>query len=253
VGIGGIERLERTSGMKKQDLKLGQQYYEEAWEQWDDMKSLGPSSRHVRRLTLKMIRGLDFLTFMDAGCGVGTLLGDIHQQYPKVKLHGVEFSKKGTETARKKNPQAKIQQLDLAKKTLPQKFDLVVCVDVLEHIQDDQLALNHLHQMTAGYFLLVVPIGQLFEQERIRVGHVHGYSIIELKNKLLQAGFTVVKDMAWGFPLYTLYRRLVMNIPEEAVSGHFDWKKKLISEVTYLLLFLNLPFWGDRYYVLCKA
>jgi trans-aconitate methyltransferase len=252
MGIGGVEHLECRAEMKKQPIKIDQQYYENAWGQWDDMKSLGPASRHVRRLILSMIKDLDFVTFLDAGCGVGTLLMDIHHHYPQVDLNGAEFSQKGTELARQKNPYAKIHQLDLTQKALPQKFDLVTCVDVLEHIEDDQSALENLHQMTAKYLLLVVPTGPLFEQERIHVGHVHGYSHDEVKQKLQKAGYQVIKEMAWGFPLYTIYRRLIMNVPEEAVGGHFDWKKKLVSEITYLILFINLPFWGDRYYVLCQ-
>jgi len=74
-----------------------------------------------------------------------------------------------------------------------------------------------------------------------------------LNEKLSTAGFRVYKEMAWGFPFYTLYRRLIMNVPENTVSGHFDWKKRLISEITYWLLFLDLPIWGERYYVLCHA
>jgi len=238
--------------MNQKKVKLDKQYYEKAWGQWDDMKSFGPSSRHVRRLTLKMIKGLKFNTFLDAGCGVGTLLQDIHAHYPEVKLNGVEYSDSGTAVARQKNPNARIHRLDLAKQALSQKFDLVTCVDVLEHIIEDQSAMNHLHEMTSHYLLVVVPTGPLFEQERISVGHVHGYRRSEVKAKLEIAGFKILKDMAWGFPFYTLYRRLVMNMPEETVSGNFDWKKRIISEILYLLLFINLPFGGERYYVLCS-
>ena len=239
--------------MKQKKIESDQQFYENAWGQWDDMKSFGPSSRHVRRLTLKMIKDLRFDTYLDAGCGVGTLLQDIHAQYPEVKLNGAEYSHSGTTVAQQKNPDAKIFQLDLAKQALPQKFDLVTCVDVLEHIINDQDAINHLHAMTSHFLLVVVPTGPLFEQERISVGHVHGYSRSEVKAKLEKAGFKILKEMAWGFPLYTLYRRLVMNMPEETVSGSFDWKKRAISEILYLLLFINLSFGGERYYVLCSA
>ena len=55
--------------MKQKKIESDQQFYENAWGQWDDMKSFGPSSRHVRRLTLKMIKGLRFDTYLDAGCG----------------------------------------------------------------------------------------------------------------------------------------------------------------------------------------
>jgi SAM-dependent methyltransferase len=239
--------------MNQKKMRSDKQFYEDAWGKWDDMKSFGPSSRHVRRLILKMLRGLEFKTYLDAGCGVGTLIQTIHEQYPDVDLNGAEYAEAGVDIAKKKNPNATIHQLDLARQALPQNFDLVTCVDVLEHIVDDQKAMSHLHKMTAHYLLVVVPIGPLFEQERINVGHVHGYSRSEVNDKLNQAGYKILKTMAWGFPFYNLYRRLVMNMPEESVSGTFDWKKRIISEILYWLLFINLPFGGERYYVLCGA
>jgi SAM-dependent methyltransferase len=239
--------------MSMKKVKIDKQFYENAWGQWDDMKSFGPSSRHVRRLIFKMLKGLEFKTYLDAGCGVGTLLQDFHDHYPDVELNGAEYASSGVTIARQKNPNSSIYQLNLAKQGLPQKFDLITCVDVLEHINEDQIAMNHLHEMTSHYLLVVVPTGPLFEQERLGVGHVHGYSQAEVKAKLEKAGFKILKEMAWGFPLYNLYRRLVMNMPEESVSGNFDWKKRTISEILYLLLFFNLPYGGERYYVLCSA
>lgn len=239
--------------MKSKTPGSDKQYYENAWGQWEDMKAYGPSSRHVRRLVKKMIRGLEFKSVLDAGCGSGALLEDIHHQYPEVELNGIEFADLGVRMARQRNPTASIEQHDLKSKALDRKFDLVMCVDVLEHINDDLTAMENLYKMTAKFLLVVVPTGPLFEQERINVGHVHGYSPAEVNSKLEKSGFQVIKSMSWGFPFYNLYRRLVMNMPEEAISGKFDLKKRIISELTYWLLFLNLPFGGERYYVLCKV
>lgn len=216
------------------------------------MKSFGPSSRHVRRLVFSMLRGIQFSSYLDAGCGAGTLLQEIQKKYPQVDVSGAEFSKRGVDIAEQKNPHAKIYQLDLEKEALSQTFDLITCVDVLEHINDDISAINNLRKMAKKYLLLVVPTGPLFEQERIKVGHVHGYSREEVNGKLEKAGFSVIHKMAWGFPIYNLYRRLVMNLPVESVSGKFDIKKRLIANLTYWLLFLNFPFGGDRYFVMCE-
>ncbi len=239
--------------MKSKNVKLDKNYYENAWNQWDDMKSYGPASRHVRRLVISMLKGLQFTTFLDAGCGAGTLLQDIRTHFPKVQLNGVEFADSGVEIARRKNPWAKIYPLDLEKQALPESFDLVTCVDVLEHIQDDLNALNNLRRMTTKYLLVVVPTGPLFEQERISVGHVHGYIPKEVDQKLEQSDFKIMKRMAWGFPFYNLYRRLVMIMPSESLGGKFDFKKKFISECVYWLLYLNVPFGGERYFVLCSV
>jgi SAM-dependent methyltransferase len=229
------------------------QYYENAWQHWEDMKSFGPSSRHVRRLSQKIIKTLQFNSILDAGCGAGTLLQDISSHFPHVQLNGAEYAESGVRLARKKNPNARIYQLDLEKRALKRKFDLVTCIDVLEHIREDERAISNLRKMTNKYLLVVVPTGPLFEQERVNVGHIHGYNRKEINDKLAASGFKIVKSMAWGFPLYNIYRRLVMNMPEESIGGQFGNKKKFISQVVYWLLFLNLPFGGERYYVLCEV
>lgn len=239
--------------MNDLSIKPQQHDYEKSWQHWHDRTVLGPGSRHVRRMVMGMIKNINFETCLDAGCGEGSLLMAIHAQFPHAKLHGIDFSNTAIKAAQKNITGAKIYKMDLTRQSLSQKFDLITCVDVLEHIKEDQSVLNHLHQMSGGYLLLVVPIGPLFDQERERLGHLHGYSRDELKAKLSQAGFKVLREIAWGFPLYSLYRRLVINLPENTTSDQFDWKKRLVSKITYLLLYLNLPFWGDRYHVLCHV
>ncbi|HEY59765.1 MAG TPA: class I SAM-dependent methyltransferase [Anaerolineae bacterium] len=229
------------------------EYYEDAWKRWDDMKSFGPASRHVRRLIFQMIKNLSFSSVLDAGCGAGTLLIEMRKRYPQIELRGVEYAFTGVSAAREKNPDAKIRQLDLVKQHLPASFDLVTCIDVLEHIQDDVSTLRNLRKMTRKYFLLVVPTGPLFKQEKIKVGHVHGFSRKEVLLKLRDAGFKVEKKIAWGFPFYNIYRRIVMNMPKDAVGGKFSQRKKMLSNILYWLLFLNLPIGGERFFVLSSV
>jgi hypothetical protein len=100
---------------------------------------------------------------------------------------------------------------------------------------------------------VVVPIGPLFEVERGRVGHVHGYSQAEVDAKLIRAGFRILKSMAWGFPFYNLYRRVLHLLPKQYPVGQFSSGKIIISWVLYYALFLNLPFWGERYFVLAEV
>lgn len=228
-------------------------FYGELWKYGGQEKFFGPTSRHTRRLVLQMIKGLSFSSLLDAGCGVGTLLMDIKKRYPNIELCGVEYAPVAISAAIKNNPGIKIRQLDLIKQSLNKTFDLVLCIEVLEHILDDISALKNLRKMTGKYFLLVVPTGPLFEQEKIGVGHVHGYSKKEILSQLESVGFKVEKKMSWGFPLYNIYRRTVMNIPHDTLVKKFNWKKKMLSVILYWLLFLNLPIGGEKFYVLCSV
>lgn len=234
-------------------MKLDNNFYDEAWCQWDDMKEYGPVSRHVRRLVLELLKDIEFASVLDVGCGVGTLLNAIHARYPSARLGGTEYSEVAIARTQARFSSIETHKLNLSIEALPETYDLVTCVDVLEHIEDDSTAMENLRAMTKDHLVVVVPLGPLFEVERVRVGHVHGYSRKEVDRKLRQSGFEIVRTIQWGFPLYNLYRRLLHKLPESTVTGKYDFRKQFIAFVTYWLLFFNLPFWGERYFVLCRT
>ncbi len=229
-----------------------QQFYNSGWNEWYDMKEYGPASKHVRRLVFSLLRKVEFQSVMDAGCGVATLLDDISKEFKGKDLFGFEYSADAVKIAEKRLPQAKFWQVDLSKQKAPVSVDLVTCIDVLEHIDDDLAAMRNLYEMTRKYLILVVPLGPLFEAERIRVGHVHGYSQHEFDSKLEKSGFKIKERIRWGFPFYNLYRRLLHILPEKTVTGKFSITKRIMTQILYLLLFVNLPVWGDRYFLICE-
>lgn len=227
-------------------------FYDKAWHTWDDMKVYGATARHTRRFIFSLMDGLSFESVLDAGCGTGVLLKQISDQYPRAKLTGSEYSPEGLEFAKKRLPGSDFHVLDLSKERLYRTFDLIACIDVLEHIPDDRAALKNLHAMAGGYLILSVPLGRLFKVEAERMGHVHGYSRRELEQKLRDAGFEIVKVIQWGFPFYNLHRRFVNVMPAETSAGEYGARKKMLADVIYALFYLNLPFAGERYYVLCR-
>jgi trans-aconitate methyltransferase len=228
------------------------EFYNEGWHRWDDMKMFGPSARHTRRFIFSLMDGLSFQTVLDAGCGTGVLLQQISEAHPHARLTGTEYAAQGLEFAGQRLPGAEFRELDLSRETLPGKFDLVTCIDVLEHIPDDRAALKSLHAMTAGHMILSVPLGRLFQAEVERMGHVHGYNRKELESKLREAGFGIVRSIQWGFPFYNIHRRMANLMPAGTSTGSFSPRKKVVSNLLYLLFYLNVSYLGERYYALCR-
>jgi glycosyltransferase involved in cell wall biosynthesis len=74
------------------------------------------------------------------------------------------------------------------------QFDTVVCFNVLEHIENDGKALDHLYRLLApgGRLLLFVPADQaLFGTLDTQVGHFRRYSRETLSGVIERAGFTL--------------------------------------------------------------
>jgi 2-polyprenyl-3-methyl-5-hydroxy-6-metoxy-1,4-benzoquinol methylase len=95
---------------------------------------------------------------LDLGCGTGQLL-KVLEDLGYTNLSGIEYDKGQFEEAKKLVPHAELKQGDIFVylKEMTQKYDMVFMVDVIEHIQkDDIVALLTLIQK------VLAPGGKLF-------------------------------------------------------------------------------------------
>jgi glycosyltransferase involved in cell wall biosynthesis/ubiquinone/menaquinone biosynthesis C-methylase UbiE len=99
-----------------------------------------------------------------------------------------------------RNPTIRVEKLDLNGDdylALKQyEFDTVVCLNVLEHIENDEAALQRLYDVLVpgGKLALFVPADQkLFGTIDTQVGHYRRYSREELTRVIEAAGFTTEK------------------------------------------------------------
>ncbi|WP_341659326.1 class I SAM-dependent methyltransferase [Vibrio sp.] len=105
-------------------------------------------------------------------------------------------------------------QFDLLRSPFSSRFDTVCMFDVLEHIENDNLALRNCHKMlrAGGCVIITVPSHMLLWNRSDRVvGHKRRYSKSELKDKMLAAGFEIV-EINYFFILLTpflLLRKLL--------------------------------------------
>ncbi|HEX2834605.1 MAG TPA: glycosyltransferase [Thermoanaerobaculia bacterium] len=97
-------------------------------------------------------------------------------------------------------PTIRVERLDLEsddwKKLTGYQFDTVVMLNVLEHIEHDVKALEHLRELLipGGKLLIFVPADQaLFGTLDEQVGHFRRYTSETLRDALLAAGFEIRK------------------------------------------------------------
>jgi SAM-dependent methyltransferase len=94
---------------------------------------------------------------LDAGCGSGRTLEDLADYGSEV--HGIELEPEAAEVARSRGSgEVRIARLE----ELPYEdafFDLITCLDVVEHTPDDRVALGELRRVCkpGGWLLVTVP------------------------------------------------------------------------------------------------
>jgi len=102
---------------------------------------------------------------VDIGCGVGDLLAEIRKRKPGVAISGLDFSQKAVETAAVAFADGNFVQ-HVIDRTLPYasaQFDVVLCTDVLEHLERPKSIAAELVRICrpGGVVGIVVPDGDV--------------------------------------------------------------------------------------------
>lgn len=105
--------------------------------------------------------GIDGRTVADVGCGTGHLLLAVARKHRPARLTGFEYVPAAVDAARRTVPGGDVRRLDLYEGT-PDRFDVVLCVEVLEHLLHPDRALHSLADMISdgGVAVVTVPDGR---------------------------------------------------------------------------------------------
>ena len=227
--------------------------YDSLWRSyWGDMQRLGPVHRHIREDIVRRVGELDVKSILDVGCGAGDNLAALNLT-GRYELAGVDVSQEAIDLAREKVPDAQLHVLDVEREKLQQKFDLVMTVQVVEHIVDDMAALRNMAAMTRKYLFVSTLAGRMRASE-VLTGHVRNYSAVELRRKLEAAGLEVLDVRGWGFPWYSpLYRSVIELLPGGPPAGPTNGVARLGARALYQLYRTNLPRRGDVISALARS
>lgn len=184
------------------------------------------------------------LKILDAGCGFGQYDQFMLRALPGIRIDAVDIKDDYLDACRyyfKKDIKRKditFANIDLLDPSFERTYNLVLCVDVLEHIEEDVRVIEHLQHALkpGGYFLMHSPShlaegdaggDPSFVGEHARAG----YSRKEISDKLRQAGLEPVAVRYTYGP-----------------AGHFAWE--MLIKWPMLLLskwgfaaVIVLPFW----------
>ncbi|WP_454841335.1 class I SAM-dependent methyltransferase [Pseudomonas hormoni] len=135
-----------------------------------------------------------FNRFLEVGCGTAFVLDGVNKAYPNSKLYGSEYFEEGLVHARKRIPNATFLQIDATAMKDVAQYDVIGAFDVIEHIEQDQLALDNLARALEknGTLLVTVPQHQwLWSEVDEFACHVRRYTRTDLIQKVETAGLSV--------------------------------------------------------------
>jgi SAM-dependent methyltransferase len=152
---------------------------------------------------------------LDAGCGWGVTLATLEQHYAHVV--GMDISPRVLEMLDRERPGRRLVQADLTRR-LPdglETFDVVLALDVIEHIDNDRAAVERLGQLTSPGGVVIVSVPALPEMfsafDRIQ-GHRRRYLPETLRQAFVETGLDVERTFWWGAWLVPTLRSAVADV-----------------------------------------
>ena len=149
-----------------------------------------------RKIIQKAINNLDLprnIRILDAGCGNGDNLSLLSTFGDLVAFEKNEYALK-TAKSKKIGEIYKAELPDKLPNTIKTNFDLIVLLDVLEHIDDDSKSLTTVRKLmnNKGIILITVPAFQwLWSEHDVIHHHKRRYSKSKLREKLDSSGFRI--------------------------------------------------------------
>lgn len=207
--------------------------------------------RALRRLAKNMVRkGV----VLDIGCGTGYMTLQLLREGNEVTAIDISNELISITESRARREGFSLRAMTMSAdevRILGQGvFDTIICLDVLEHIENDVKALIDLSYVCKddGVILIVVPaIKSLFGHRDELLGHFRRYSKTELVSKAAAANLTVIKIQYWNllgvFPYWFFEKVLRREIYDGLRSSGRSPVKGLVTNclTAWLVLESRLP------------
>ncbi len=190
---------------------------------------------------------------LDVGSGTGVLTAEIASRWPGSQVLGVDNSQTLVDKCNRMVQKADIkncrfQQADASNLNFAEEFDLALCIDNLEHIEDDIRVLENIHRSLTKEGRAIIHVPHFFRrwpvftwQENFSVpGHVRpGYRWEELMEKMEIAGFYVEE----AFFTYGVLETFTNNVSYSITSA--EMKNKILY--AFVFPWLNLLAYFGQY------
>ncbi|MGH7246141.1 MAG: class I SAM-dependent methyltransferase [Candidatus Levyibacteriota bacterium] len=179
---------------------------------------------HIKKLTI--VGSLIPFTprkILDVGCASGWFLSNIAKKYPKAKCFGIDIYKEAVLYGKKRYPKMSFRQADGHRIPFANNsFDLVICTEVLEHVENPNQMLLEIKRVlsekgvaiieldsasilfTTVWFLWTKIHGKVWKH-----AHLHSFNPKKLERLLKNSGFEIKRKQTftWGMAMVFLVEK----------------------------------------------
>jgi SAM-dependent methyltransferase len=192
-------------GSMPRQESYGPDYYNDTHRRWFEH----PNTALFKRITAVIPTGASVI---DVGCGRGDFLRYLHRNRPEVQLTGIDYSPNQDEKIR-------FLQGDAFELDVGERFDVVVSLNVIEHVSDCVAFANRLRELTKpGGTMVIMTVNEssiLYGLARIgrRLGvplafdrlysrhHLHHFTSASLLRLLESCGLKLSKHILHNSPV----------------------------------------------------
>jgi len=235
--------------------------YRELHRGWETSHSLGSPIHALRRsLVLRLAPpAKENSRCLDIGCGTGEYIEPLIDM--GYRVDAVDISHYAIDRAQKNLPKEKRSFFKgivapLERFTPDKKFDLILCSEVLEHLEDPLLVLKKVAQWVSdgGSLLITVPADPaLWSEEDVFAHHVRRFTEAQFKALLAEAKLQPEVFWCYGYPTLRLLLLLKQRLLKKKAIGRIQEMGQKRS-TQWILRWVNTivrgyAFLTDRYFL----
>ena len=158
-------------------------------------------------------------SILDVGCASGWFISKISREFPQAKCYGIDIYDKGVKYANKIYPKIEFRVADAHK--IPYRkntFDLVMCTEVLEHLDSPQIAILEIKRVLkkGGLSIIELDSGNLLFSLVWYIwrklwgkvwndSHLHSFNIKKMEKMIISCGFSILRKEKFNFGMAIVF------------------------------------------------